>query len=131
MLPPGSPVTWLKAPVDQVIPVGVPFRYDLDATAMPPGLDTWWISDTKRFSINRYGVITNVTTLIAGVYPIQVWVNDTYGNTITAIFTLTVRAPHQPLPPLSYTLIIAGVMALAAVTIYNTLMDIRRKRSQS
>jgi len=134
MLPPGSPVTWLKAPVDQVIPVGVPFRYDLDATAMPPGLDTWWINDTARFSINQYGVITNIVTLTAGVYPIQVWVNDTYGNTITAIFILTVHAPSSPPNPpplLSYAIIVAGVMALAGVTIYNTLMDIRRKRSQS
>ena len=91
MLPLGSPPAWLQTPTDQTIEPGVSFRYDLNATAPPPGIDRWWINDTVHFVINGLGIITNITPLPLGVYGLQVWVNDTHGNTITAAFRVTVQ----------------------------------------
>ncbi|UCH04129.1 MAG: hypothetical protein JSW05_11190, partial [Candidatus Thorarchaeota archaeon] len=40
---------------------------------------------------------TNVTVLVAGVYPCEVWVYDTSGNSLSGILTLTVHAASAPI----------------------------------
>jgi len=90
MLLPGSPVTWLQIPGDYIIPYGEDLYCDLDATATPPGLDQWWLSDTTLFTIDHYGVLTNLVTLPIGTYWVQVWVSDWMGNVITAGFRVIV-----------------------------------------
>jgi len=91
MLPPGSLPIWLQEPSNRLWVPENPFSYDLNATAPPPGLDEWWLDDTVNFQISNIGIVTNITSLVDGTYPLQVWVNDTQGNIITDIFTVTVE----------------------------------------
>jgi len=90
MLPPWSPVTWLEVPTDQYYPYGSYIRLDLNATAPPPGLSYWWLSDSTYFIIDQYGVLTNTFWLAVGTYWVQVWVSDWMGNVITASISITV-----------------------------------------
>jgi parallel beta-helix repeat protein len=90
MLLPGSPVTWLEEPTNQYFAYGLYIRYDLNATATPPGISAWWLSDATLFAIDGYGVLTNRVPLLAGTYWVQVWVTDWRGNVITASFSITV-----------------------------------------
>jgi parallel beta-helix repeat protein len=90
MLLPGSPVTWLEYPTDQYFPYGSYIWYGLDATATPPGVTQWWLSDATLFAIDQYGVLTNLVTLPVGTYWVQVWVSDWMGNVITASFRVIV-----------------------------------------
>ncbi len=94
ILPPGSAPMWFEIPSDILWgPSGV-FNYDLNATASPPGIDTWWLNNTS-FSIDAIGIITNVTGLSDGYYPLRVWVNDSLGEEISSVFTIIV----DTLPP--------------------------------
>ena len=93
-----TPPSWVISPENQIIEYGVVFRYQLSATDQS-GLDRWWIDDTENFSINAFGLITNATVLQIGEYPIQVSVNDTLNNILTATFTVTVHQPPTPPPP--------------------------------
>jgi len=90
MLAIGSPISWLQEPEDQLWHPCVPNRYDLNATSMPPGLDHWWIDNSAQFSITDFGIITNITMLDDGVYPLNVFVWDTLGMALHAEFTITV-----------------------------------------
>ncbi len=90
MLPPGSPISWLEEPQNQVWYPGVPTSYDLNASAMPPGLDHWWINNSVQFSISSIGIVTNITILDDGDYTLQVWVWDTLGTALHTQFTIRV-----------------------------------------
>ena len=81
--------------LDQVVELGTPFRYDLNASD-PANLDTWWLNDTTHFTIDANGVITNNFALAVNDYGVQVWVNDTANNIQTATFTLTVQDTTAP-----------------------------------
>ncbi len=77
---------WVEEPGNH-LDGGMSLYYDLNATD-PSGLDTWRINDTGHFIINIDGVITNITTLTTGFWGVQVWVNDTFGNTRSSNFTI-------------------------------------------
>jgi parallel beta-helix repeat protein len=130
MLPPGL-VIWRQLPVGQVVFLNSPFRYDLNASAAPPGLATWWLNDTRLFAINHAGVVTNSTTLDLGVYPLRVSVNDTYGNTLTAAFTVTVvprTQPRQPTDILPTVVLVVVAAAFLAAVSYGIVSDWRHQR---
>jgi len=80
---------WLELPSDQLGECGVTLQYDLNATD-PSGLDTWLLNDTLHFAIDYDGQLSTVGIVPVGVYGVQVWVNDTWGNTLTGLFTVTV-----------------------------------------
>jgi len=87
--------TWDQEPTDRQLEFGLLFRYDLNASDLR-GIDEWWINDTIHFMIDSDGIIENVTPLEVQSYGIQVWVNDTIGNTQTDIFTLSVEDTTEP-----------------------------------
>ncbi|RDE15555.1 MAG: hypothetical protein C4K47_02690 [Candidatus Thorarchaeota archaeon] len=87
--------TWLQAPVDQEFEEGSSFRYDLNATDLS-GIDHYWVNDTTHFTISADGVITNSTVLAASVYWLQVYANDTQGNTLSSTFKITVQPSAAP-----------------------------------
>jgi parallel beta-helix repeat protein len=89
MFPPGVLFNWLQLPTDQIIQYGEFFRYDLNASSSE-GLDYWLVNDTINFSIDQTGVITNATILSAGIFALQVYVNDSSNNILTGVFTVTV-----------------------------------------
>jgi parallel beta-helix repeat protein len=95
MVPPGSMLIWLEFPIDHVIELGNPLRYDLNASVYG-GLDHWWINDTLNFAINQSGVITNNTFLLAEDYGLRVYVNDTSGYVLSGTFTVTVSDMSPP-----------------------------------
>jgi len=96
ILPLPSPLTWLETPRDQYFGIGEVIQFDLDASCSPPGLDYWRINDTSRFSINQLGFISNISILPVGVYGLQVWVNDTYGDVLTITFDIIIQDGVNP-----------------------------------
>ena len=87
--------TWVQTPVDLVIESGGSFRYDLNATDLS-GIDKYWLNDTAHFTMSSSGVLTNSTSLLAGVYGLHVYVNDTHGNILSSIFGVTVQPATPP-----------------------------------
>jgi parallel beta-helix repeat protein len=87
--------SWVTGLMNQDLEEGTPFSYSLDANDLS-GLHMWWVNDTDHFVVDEFGAITNITVLAEGVYPCEVWVNDTSGNTLSGIFTLTVHAASPP-----------------------------------
>ncbi|MHA2003262.1 MAG: NosD domain-containing protein [Candidatus Thorarchaeota archaeon] len=98
---------WIAGPMDLVINYGEGFDYGLIATD-ESGIAEWTINDTVNFTLSgtRLNVtgyyngwhllqIANATTLMAGVYPLNVTVVDPYRNALTGIFTVTVEPPGQ------------------------------------
>jgi hypothetical protein len=87
---------WDQLPEDQVAEYGQSFWYDLNASD-PSNIDNWWLNDTTHFAIDLNGIITNVTPLAIGIYSLQVFVNDSYGNVQTAFFTVIVEDTTSPI----------------------------------
>ncbi|MFX0074324.1 MAG: rhodanese-like domain-containing protein, partial [Candidatus Hermodarchaeota archaeon] len=87
--------TWEEIPSDRFFEYGEAFSYDLNATD-PSGIDEWWLNDTTYFDIDGSGVITNKTLVPVGEYRLEVKVNDTYGNTLTDQFKITVEDTIAP-----------------------------------
>lgn len=106
-----TPPSWVEHPENQNLEYGQPFAYQLSATDFG-GLDTWWINDTSHFTISNNGLITNIIPLPVGIYGLQVWVNDTSANTLTAIFTINVQGSTTPLPGIPGFPMIAIVVGL-------------------
>jgi parallel beta-helix repeat protein len=127
MLPPGSPVTWLEVPTDQYFFSGSYISYDLDATATPPGLDQWWLSDITLFTIDQYGVLTNLGTLPMGTHWVQVWVSDWMGNTITASFAIIVYESSS----MSFIIGTVAVISTAAFVSIIGVVVLRQRRATS
>ncbi|MFW9800290.1 MAG: hypothetical protein ACFFD9_07635, partial [Candidatus Thorarchaeota archaeon] len=84
-------VVWEEIPTSQTSEFGLVFRYDLNATS-PAGIDRWWVNDSIHFAVNHDGVITSIANLgsVGTIYGLQLSVNDTLGNVLTAAFNVTV-----------------------------------------
>ena len=93
---PGSSPVWIEAPTDQVIIYTDPFRYDLNVSAYKSA-NLWWTNDTIDFHIDQSGVIWNATTLLPGIYGLQVSVNDTYGNILSTAISITAMELSPPI----------------------------------
>ncbi|MFW9919250.1 MAG: NosD domain-containing protein [Candidatus Thorarchaeota archaeon] len=91
---PETPV-WMNGPEDQVLEFGESFHYDLNATVSTV-IGGWSLSDMTDFTINSEGVITNITSLSVGIYPLYVDVFDIYGMTLTGFFILEVEDTTSP-----------------------------------
>jgi hypothetical protein len=85
------PIYWLAQPRNQLNDFGSSFEYQLAAYASA-GIDQWWLNDTTHFAINNTGSITNASNLALGNYGLQIWVNDSLGNELTANFSVTVTS---------------------------------------
>ncbi|MHA1965871.1 MAG: right-handed parallel beta-helix repeat-containing protein, partial [Candidatus Thorarchaeota archaeon] len=107
--------SWVSGLMDQDLEEGAPFNYSLEANDLS-GLHVWWVNDTDHFAVDEFGAITNITALAEGVYPCEVWVNDTSGNTLSGIFTLTV---HAASPPIWITIPFDQVVELGEDFVYN------------
>ncbi|MFC1742151.1 LamG-like jellyroll fold domain-containing protein [Nanoarchaeota archaeon] len=86
-----SAPTWDPSLTNQTIVFGNAFVYDIDASD-PIGIDTYTVNDSS-FNINATdGDLTNVTALAIGVYYLNVSVNDSFGNTLWTLLTVTVQS---------------------------------------
>lgn len=93
---PGSPPVWIEAPINQVFIYTDSFRYDLNVSAYK-SVDLWWTNDTIDFNVDQSGVIRNATTLLPGIYGLQVSMNDTYGNMLSATISITAMELFPPI----------------------------------
>jgi parallel beta-helix repeat protein len=88
-------IRWTEAIIDHITEYPESWQYDLDVIAMT-SVHSWWINDTVHFSIDLNGLITNTTTLVADIYKVMVYVNDTEGHILRGAFTLIVYAAGGP-----------------------------------
>ncbi len=86
---------WVDLPSNQLVELGDGFSYDLNADS-DAGIHQWWVNDTTHFDISSQGLITNASLLPIDDYGIEVWVNDTLGNTLTATFMIIVQDTTAP-----------------------------------
>ena len=87
--------TWDELPTSSVVEFGDAFVYDLNASD-PAGISRWWLNDTTHFMIDETGIVTNATPLPVNTYGLQVCVNDSYNNILTATFAVTVQDTTLP-----------------------------------
>ncbi len=88
--------TWVQIPQNQIIGSAEAFSYNVNATDND-AISQYWLNDTSLFQINNNtGLITNSTSLIIGAYNLEVFVNDTSGNTISEAFSIEVRDTSAP-----------------------------------
>ncbi|MHA1453796.1 MAG: right-handed parallel beta-helix repeat-containing protein, partial [Promethearchaeota archaeon] len=88
--------SWVEMPENQVIEYGEPFNYELNATDNI-AVDECWINDTTYFQIDENGIITNTQQLFLGSYSLEIFVNDTSNNTISAVIEITCVDTESPL----------------------------------
>lgn len=89
--------TWIETPTNQVVEIGTPFLYDVNATDLSIPL-YYWLESSPYFEVNSAtGEIQNNDTLPAYIaHPVHVFVRDAEGLQIDASFTVT---PEDTRPP--------------------------------
>ncbi len=86
---------WIGHLLDQQLEYGSVMSYDLDACDLSP-LGLWWVNDTSNFQIDSNGLVSNLGNPPVGLYGIQVWVSDIYGNVLTGSFSVDVEDTTPP-----------------------------------
>ncbi len=87
--------TWAEEPNDFIVEYGETLHYILSVNA-PVNVSTYWVNDTTNFSVDDKGVITSTGFLDVGDYPLHIWVNDTWGRTISAEIVIHVVDTTAP-----------------------------------
>ncbi|MGY5876329.1 MAG: hypothetical protein RTU30_11335, partial [Candidatus Thorarchaeota archaeon] len=85
---------WIEQPSDAIFELGEVVNHNLTARD-PSGLDNWWVNDTFHFMAEG-GIVTNASLLDVSQYGIRVWTNDTFGNTLSADFEISVHDTTSP-----------------------------------
>ena len=86
---------WNPEPKDQTIEFGTDFSYNIDAEDL--STITYSINDTLNFQIDSTtGQLTNNTVLSVGVYWLQIYVNDMWGNVNSIIIMIKVQPEKAP-----------------------------------
>ena len=96
-----TPPIWTTIPVDQVLNEGENLYFNVSATDND-AISHYWLNDTSLFQIDNTGMITNSTALIVGIYNLEVFVNDTSGNSISASFSITIVDDDTEAPIITY-----------------------------
>jgi parallel beta-helix repeat protein len=89
-----DPPSWVIEPEDQFVEFGSHLDYSLDVTD-DSGISHWWVNTTD-FAINDNGEIRSVVPLVIGIYGLEISVNDTYDNILSAIISVTVEDTTPP-----------------------------------
>jgi parallel beta-helix repeat protein len=93
--PSRQPLVWSEKLSDMNVAWNEIFYYDLNVTAYG-GVDRWWLNDTSNIDIDQTGIVRNNTAIMPGMFGVQVSVNDTYGNLLTGVFSVTVADTTPP-----------------------------------
>ncbi len=115
--------TWDDAPTNQLLPFGVPLRFDCNASDNLSGISAWGINDTSNFEINGAGVLVSDGLLNAGTYGLEIVVTDVAGNELVALITITQQAPPPGIPGFPAYAIVLGLFAALSLGIV-----LRRRR---
>ncbi len=129
-----TPPLWIETPTDQTMEQGQRFYYNLNATDLAD-FDSWWVNDSAHFFIEYSGIIGDNDVLDVGIYGLEVSVNDTSGNTLSASFTLEVLEITTPTPTTTTTttedeglLLVIAVVVISFIAIIIVLSFLRKKR---
>mgnify|MGYP006280331085 CR=1 FL=1 len=87
---------WEPTPQNRTFEFGEDFYYNIDVYDLSE-IDEFWIGDTPYFQIDSTtGEITDKGLLSVGEYYLQIYVNDTYGNTNSMEITIFVQDTIAP-----------------------------------
>ncbi len=102
---------WIVGPSDVTLDFGEGFELAVIATDQS-GLISWTLNDTSNFNVsvthlNVTGYengwyliqIVNTTSLVLGVYTLNVSVSDPYGNILNGLFSITILPQEDVSPP--------------------------------
>jgi hypothetical protein len=96
--------TWVVQPTDQTLGYGEDLDYTIVTTDFS-GLADWTLNDTTNFALSVSVVdktvtfqITNVGTLPAAVYGLNITVTDPFDNSVSSIFRVTILSTDQTPP---------------------------------
>jgi len=96
---------WVITPTDLMIEFGEGVDFQIPALD-PFGIDHWILNDTTHFTLSAtyYDLgstarITNNSVLEPAKYGLNITVSDSYDNSLSAIFTVTVEPPEQDTTP--------------------------------
>lgn len=81
---------WIITPSNQFNREGNLFSYDVNASDAE-GIDSYWVNDTSKFSINSNGLIDSIGTLNLGSYWLEIRAYDPSNNFCTATIKVIVE----------------------------------------
>ena len=91
--------------------------YDINATDSGIGIQTFSVNDTTNFAINSSGWLKNNTNLSVGTYNLNITVNDSLGNAVSDMMSVTISSDTTaPVVTISYP---ANTTYSAQVTVLN------------
>lgn len=90
-----SPI-WTHTIENQVLAFGESLAYQLEAYDLS-GIQSWMVNDTVNFEIIN-GLLTSKTVLDVGTYILNIFVEDTNGNSLSVVLTVTVQAATTGTP---------------------------------
>lgn len=130
---------WTIVPADQEIIEGEVFSYQIGASDIS-GIGGYAVNDTVNFVIDSSGLITNVTTLAAGDYFLNISVWDSLGNKVFQVIRITVSpastttpttttssTPTTPSEPVDRTMLLVAGGALVAILFFGCLVKMRKR----
>jgi parallel beta-helix repeat protein len=129
-----TPPFWVVSPADQTIIENEAFDYFVIASDKSE-FSQWEINPSLLFNIttakdNEWLLlrIRNITTLAAGIYPLNLTIIDIHSNLLSTTFSLTVIPLEQDtVLPDSTILIVFGVVSVAIIAVVMVVMQFRRK----
>jgi len=96
--------SWVVQPTDQILSYGEDLAYTIVATDFS-GLIDWTLNDTMNFAMSASVVektvtfeISNVGTLSADVYGLNITIADSLGNSVSRVFKVTVLSTDEIAP---------------------------------
>ncbi|TFF87531.1 MAG: hypothetical protein EU548_10150, partial [Promethearchaeota archaeon] len=92
-----TPPQWDPIPEIPPSEYKTPVYYDANATDDYSDIDSYWLNDTDYFEIDpEDGTLTNNTLVPAGIYWLELSVNDTAGNVNTTVINITIIDTTPP-----------------------------------
>jgi hypothetical protein len=92
---PPFPPSWEYAPTDFEIGLGSSCFHQLEVNSYPP-IAHWLVNDTLHFDIDQNGVLLDRGNLLLGEYGLEVNATDLYGQSVAAVFKVSVVDTTYP-----------------------------------
>lgn len=80
---------WIDLPIYLEVEFGELLEYDINATDNVQ-IDQYWINDTIMFKISSDGILGSNHDLDLGTFWLEIYVNDSSGNTVSSIIQIIV-----------------------------------------
>ena len=90
-----SKPVWVEEPQNQTAELGEPFSYEVNATDPDSYIANYGINRSD-FVISDQGVLTNNSVLDCGIYWLEIWAEDPFGNNRSALIKVNVSDTKPP-----------------------------------